>query len=303
MMARSSVHPSVLVTGGAGFIGSNLVDYLLEKNCEITVLDNFTTSIVNQFPENVNVIDGSIEDLETCKKAATNCDIVFHLAAVSRVGLSEDNISLCSSTNIIGTQNMLIASVDNNIKKFVYSGSSSYYGNQKTPHVENMDSQFLNFYSLSKATGEKLCEFFNNKYGLETIILRYFNVYGPRLPKDSPYGLVIGNFLSRKKEGKSLIVHGDGNQRRDFVHVHDVAEANFIAGQSNIKFGIYNIGSGNNHSINDLARMFKTKIEFSGRRPGDSDTTLADIAHARKELGWIPKITLQEGIAKLIDGI
>lgn len=303
MMARSSVHPSVLVTGGAGFIGSNLVDYLLEKNCEITVLDNFTTSIVNQFPENVNVIDGSIEDLETCKKAATNCDIVFHLAAVSRIGLSEDNISLCSSTNIIGTQNMLIASVDNNIKKFVYSGSSSYYGNQKTPHVENMDSQFLNFYSLSKATGEKLCEFFNNKYGLETIILRYFNVYGPRLPKDSPYGLVIGNFLSRKKEGKSLIVHGDGNQRRDFVHVHDVAEANFIAGQSNIKFGIYNIGSGNNHSINDLARMFKTKIEFSGRRPGDSDITLADIAHARKELGWIPKITLQEGIAKLIDGI
>ncbi|MBU90405.1 hypothetical protein CMO94_02585 [Candidatus Woesearchaeota archaeon] len=293
----------ILVTGGAGFIGSNIVDELVKNGSETVVLDDFSTPSVTKFSQDVKVIEGSVENLDICRLATKNCDFVLHLAAVSRVGLSEDNIARCSATNIVGTQNLLLASVENNIKKLVYSASSSYYGNQESPHIESMESEFLNFYALSKATGEELCRFFSNKYGLGTIVLRYFNVYGPRLPIDGPYGLVIGNFLSRKKEGKPLIIHGDGNQRRDFVHVDDVIKANFIAAQNNIKFGIYNIGSGVNYSINELAEMFDSKLEYSDRRPGDSDITLANIDLAKKDLGWAPKVALHEGILKLISEI
>ena len=181
----------ILVTGGAGFIGSNIVDELVKNGSETVVLDDFSTPSVTKFPQDVKVIEGSVENLDTCRLATKNCDFVLHLAAVSRVGLSEDNIARCSATNIVGTQNLLLASVENNIKKFVYSASSSYYGNQESPHIESMGSEFLNFYALSKATGEELCKFFSNKYGLETIALRYFNVYGPRLPIDGPYGFCL----------------------------------------------------------------------------------------------------------------
>ena len=291
----------VLVTGGAGFIGSHLSRALLDKGYKVRVLDNLSYGHREWVPEKAELIEGDICDLETCRQAMQNVIGVFHCAAMSRSAPSLDNIDGCTRSNILGTQNILIAARDAHVKKIIYSGSSTYYGNQPPPHHEyDTPADFFNFYALSKHVGEQYCLMFDKVFNLPCIILRYFNVYGPRQPQSGAYALVLGIFLKRSLEGEALHIHGNGSQRRDFIHVHDVVTANINAFESEIHHEIFNIGSGTNISIKELADMFSPNQIYQPRRTADADITLADISRAKQLLNWQPSISLKHGIDDLI---
>jgi nucleoside-diphosphate-sugar epimerase len=290
----------VLVTGGAGFIGSNLVDKLLDNNYDVKVLDNLIYGNLKWVSKEAEFLNGDIRDIELCKKAVKSVDAVFHLAAMSRSGPSFQNITDCTEINILGTQNMLLAARDAGVSKFVYSGSSTFYGNSSAPQNEvNTPPDFLNAYGLSKFVGEEYVSLFDKIYGLPTISFRYFNVYGPRQPVDGAYALVLGIFLNNKKMLKPLIIHGDGSQRRDFVHVSDVANANILALESLHRNRIYNVGSGVNYSIIEIAKMISDNIIYVPRRLGDADITLADISSISADLGWVPSMSFSNGLMDL----
>lgn len=289
----------VLVTGGAGFIGSHLVEALLAQGRRVRVLDNLSYGRREWVPGAADLIVGDIRDPETCKRACADCHAVFHMAAMSRSAASLDNIEICTSANVTGTQNVLIAAKDAGVAKVIYSGSSTYYGNRPAPHREDMPGDFLNFYGLTKYTGEEYCLMFDRLYGLPCMVLRYFNVYGPRQPEEGIYALVLGIFLRRAAEGKPLVIHGTGDQRRDFVHVRDVAAANIAALESPVHGERVNVGSGTSVSVLELAHMISDKLEFGPRRRGDAEVTLADISRARELLGWEPKVPFAEGIREL----
>lgn len=218
---------------------------------------------------------------------------------MSRAGPSLDAIDFCTKQNIIGTQNILIAANAAKVRKVVYSGSSTYYGNQPPPHSEDLRADFLNFYALSKGVGEQYCLMFDRLFDLHTVILRYFNVYGPRQPEVGEYALVLGIFLRRWKEGKPLELHGTGQQRRDFVHVADVVRANVGVFESDQRGKAFNVGSGINVSIKDLADMISPNQVHTARRGGDAEETLADITAIRQGLGWEPEISLDEGLREM----
>ena len=207
----------VLVTGGAGFIGSHLCEGLLARGYAVRVLDSLVYGRREWVPATCEFIAGDIRDLETCRRAAAGMDGVFHCAAMSRSGPSQDQIDLCTQSNISGTQNMLLAARDAGVRRFIYSGSSTYYGNRAVPHRESDPPDLLNIYGLTKKVGEDYCLLFDKNFGLACVVLRYFNVYGPRQPQTGAYALVLGIFLNRLAEHKALEIHGDGNQRRDFT--------------------------------------------------------------------------------------
>jgi nucleoside-diphosphate-sugar epimerase len=291
----------VLITGGAGFIGSHLAERLLARGYRVRILDNLSFGRRDWVPAAAEFIEGDIRQLEACRASCEGVSMVFHAAAMSRAGPSIDAIETCTQQNIVGTQNMLIAARDAKVRKFVYSGSSTHYGNRPPPHVEDSAPEFLNFYSLSKHVGEQYCLMFDRLFALPVVVLRYFNVYGPRQPEVGAYALVLGIFLRRKLEHKTLEIHGTGEQRRDFVHVHDVADANILAGES-IRHGeIFNVGSGTNVSIKELADMISADQIMVPRRPGDAEITLAEIGRIRDALGWEPKIAFADGLRQLMD--
>jgi len=290
---------TVLVTGGAGFIGSHLVAALVERGQRVRVLDNLSYGRREWLHDAAELVVGDIQDLETCRRACADCNAVFHLAAMSRSAASLDNIDICTSANITGTQNVLFAAKDAGVGKVIYSGSSTYYGNRPAPHQEDMPGDFLNFYGLSKYVGEEYCLMFDRLYGVPCVVLRYFNVYGPRQPEEGVYALVLGIFLRRAADGKPLVIHGTGEQRRDFIHVRDVAAANLAAFESPIHGVRLNIGSGTSVSVKELADMVSDCQEFEPRRRGDAEVTLADISRARELLGWTPKISFRQGIEEL----
>lgn len=292
-------HSLVLVTGGAGFIGSHLVEALVARGKRVRVLDNLSYGHREWVHPAAEFIEGDIRDQETCRTACAGCETVFHMAAMSRSAASLDNIEVCTSANVTGTQNVLIAAKDAGVKKIVYSGSSTFYGNQAAPHHENLPGDFLNFYGLSKYTGEEYCLMFDRLYGLPCVVLRYFNVYGPRQPEEGIYALVAGIFLRRAKEGKPLIIHGTGAQRRDFIHVRDIATANIAAMESPVHGIRVNVGSGTNVSVRELADMISDRQEFQARRAADAEITLADITRARELLLWAPKVSFREGMEEL----
>lgn len=294
----------VLVTGGAGFIGSHLSQALLEKGYQVRVLDNLIYGKKEWIPAGADFIEGDICDFKTCETAMTGISGVFHCAAMSRASPSFDEMDVCTRVNILGTQNILKAARDAGVEKVIYSGSSTYYGNQPTPHHEyDTPPQFINFYALSKEVGEKYCLMFDEMLNLPCIILRYFNVYGPRQPQTGAYALVLGIFLNRWAMGETLEIHGDGQQRRDFVHVLDVVAANIAAFESNLRHQIFNIGNGSNVSIKELASMISTRHEYKSRRAGDADITLADISRAQAILNWKPKIDFQAGVRDMMERI
>jgi UDP-glucose 4-epimerase len=206
----------------------------------------------------------------------------------------------CLNTNINGTINILEASVNKRVSKFVYAGSSTFYGNQLGRQKVGDPGDFLNFYGLSKYVGEEITNQFSKHLGLNTTNLRYFNVYGNGQPTDGTYGLVIGIFLRASKDKLKVEIHGTGEQRRDFVHVEDVANANLAALSSSISGETYNIGSGQNVSINELAELFELESIHVSRRPGDAEITLADIDKTISELNWRPRISLNDGIRQLL---
>ncbi len=292
---------TMLVTGGAGFIGSHLVERLVILGHKVRVLDNLSQGRREWVHPSAEFIEGDITQLPLCRRACEGVSGVFHLAAMSKVAPSIDKFEFCTEQNIIGTQNLLIAARDAKARKVVYSGSSTYYGNGAPPQAESALPNCLNPYAVSKYVGEQFCEIFTRLYRLPTVTLRYFNVYGARQPSVGAYALVLGIFLDLHRRGEALTIHGDGSQRRDFVHVSDVVEANLAAYASDVEGTAMNVGSGTNISIREMADMISSRQVFIPRRAGDAEVTLADISRIRRLLGWEPKMPFADGLKKLLD--
>ena len=292
-----------LVTGAAGFIGSNLVDYLLAQGHTVVSVDNesannekFHWTHENGMALNVK---GDITDYKFMKNVFTGVDYVFHLAAESRLQPAIENPIGAVEKNCVGTTVMLQCAREAGVKRFVYSSTSSAYGNNPYPNVETQPDDCLNPYSASKAAGEKFCKMYTDLYGLETVILRYFNVFGQRSPARGQYAPVIGIFQRQKEAGEPLTLVGDGSQKRDFIHVEDVARANYIA--ATVDLGdhigeVFNVGSGKNYSIKDIADVISDNQVFIPKRSGEMETTLADITKVESVMGWKPEIDVLEWI-------
>ena len=290
---------NVLVTGGAGFIGSHLSEGLLARGYKVRVLDSLIYGDRRAVPSAAEFIEGDIRDIATCRRAAAGMDGVFHCAAMSRSGPSQEQIDICTGSNIVGTQNMLLAARDASVKRFIYSGSSTYYGNRPPPHRESDPPDLLNMYGLTKRVGEQYCLLFDQDFDLPCLVLRYFNVYGPRQPETGAYALVLGIFLRRHADNHVLEIHGDGSQRRDFVHVRDVVTANIAAFQSSLRGETFNVGSGENISVKELADMISPRQIHTPARKGDAAITLADISRIKSMLGWTPQVSFAEGLKEL----
>lgn len=288
-----------LVTGGFGFIGSHIVDALLNLGHRVIVIDDKSASenemfYVNDRAEN-HLKDVSKED---CSFLFKGVDYVFHLAARSRIQPTIGSPNECFEVNVIGTQRVLEWSRINSVKKLIYSGTSSLYGHQNTiPFAPNMPSDCLNPYSMSKWMGEQVCKLYSQLYELDSITLRYFNVYGPREPIKGKYAPVVGLFKRQAREGKPITIVGDGQQRRDFTYVSDVVKANLCAMHSQVEgYKTYNVGTGVNYSILEIADMIGTEKTHISSRPAEVKETLADISLTTKELGWSPEFNLKDKI-------
>lgn len=292
-----------LVTGGAGFIGSNLVDALIERGDEVVIIDNLSTGKKENLNPKADFHKLDIRDPEKIKFLFKGIDYVFHLAALPRVPFSVEHPLEAHTNNAVGTLDVLIASRDAKVKKVIYSSSSSVYGDQEIlPLKENMTSRPNSPYALQKWVGEEYSKLFNKLYGLSTVSLRYFNVYGPRIALEGAYALVMGAFLKQKMANEPLTIDGDGEQTRDFTHVRDVVRANILAAESD-KVGkgeVINIGASKNHSINKIASLIGGKTINRPPRIGDVRHTLADNSLAKKLLGWQPKVSIEEGIKELM---
>jgi UDP-glucose 4-epimerase len=289
-----------LVTGGAGFIGSNLVSSLLNLGHEVRVIDDESSDAHDHFYWQ----DGSknyiynICEYSNIRPIFDGVDYVFHLAAESRIGPTIENPVKASHVNTLGTNIVLQCAREAGVKRVMYSSTSAAYGLNELPNVETQPDDPLNPYSVSKVNGEKLCKMYTDLFGLPTIIFRYFNVYGSNQPMRGQYAPVIGIFGRQKQAQEPLTIVGDGEQKRDFVSVIDVANANISAALNDIDeqyFGtVFNIGSGTNYSINDIADMFNTETVNIPERPGEMKETLADITKAKSVLNWQPIINLRQ---------
>jgi len=292
-------HEKVIITGGAGFIGSHLANELVGKGYEVHVVDNlYSGKRKDSLGEKVIFHKEDVRDYSALEKIFEHAVYVFHLAALPRVQYSIEHPGETNEVNVSGTLNVLKAAHKNKIKKVIYSASSSAYGDQPTlPLKEDMSADPKSPYGLQKYIGECYCRVFSDVYGLPTVSLRYFNVYGPGQDPNGAYALVIGKFLKQKKEGKPITITGDGEQTRDFTHISDVVCANILAAESsNVGKGeVINIGAGNNVSINRIAELIGGAIEHVEARI-EPKHTCADTARALKLLGWTPTVSIEEGI-------
>jgi UDP-glucose 4-epimerase len=292
-----------LVTGGAGFIGSNLVDRLLELGHEVIVIDNEFSDAHEQFYWNDKAQNYKydIRDYKNTRPLYDGVDYVFHFAAEARIQPAILNPIEAVSINSVGTCTVLQCAREAGVKRVMYSSTSSAYGRNEPANVETQPDDCLNPYSVSKVSGEKLCKMYTELYGLPTIIFRYFNVYGERQPLKGQYAPVIGIFLLQRDSGESLTIVGDGNQRRDFTYVGDVVNANILAATKEVDneaFGqVYNVGTGHNYSVNQIAQMISNNTTNITPRPGEARVTLANNQKLRKIFGWEPTIKLQDWIA------
>jgi len=291
-----------LVTGGAGFIGSNLVDKLLRLEWDVVVIDNESAECNEKFYWNDKADNHKLDicDYESTRNLYDGVDYVFHLAAESRLQPAIKNPINAVTKNAVGTCTVLQCAREAGVQKVIYSSTSSAYGLNKYPNYETDPNDCLNPYSVSKVAGEELCALYTKLYGLKTIILRYFNVYGERSPTTGQYAPVIGIFLRQKDAGEPLTIVGDGLQRRDFVHVQDVANANLMAAFANLEeecYGqVYNIGNGENISILEIAQMISDNYIHIPPRDGEARTTLACIEKAKNTFGWSPDLNVKQWI-------
>ncbi|KKS33622.1 MAG: Nucleotide sugar epimerase [Parcubacteria group bacterium GW2011_GWC2_42_12] len=285
-----------LVTGGAGFIGSNLVDELIKQKHQVAVIDNLSTGKKENLNPEARFYKVDIRNLEEIKPLFKGMDYVFHLAAFPRVQPSIEDPATANDINLNGTVNVLIAARDAKVKKVVYSASSSAYGDQtKMPLTEDMPAHPLSPYGLQKYVGELYCRLFTEIYGLPTVSLRYFNAYGKRQTLEGAYCLVMGIFVSQRLNNEPMTITGDGNNRRDYTSVIDVVRANILAAKSD-KVGhgeVINIGRGSNFSVNELAAMIGGPVKHIEPRIEPKET-LADNSLAKKLLGWQPTVDLSE---------
>lgn len=296
-----------IVTGGAGFIGSHLVDALIERGDEVMVIDNLSTGKRDNVNAKATLFNDDIcrTHLNHTAKFFGDVDFVFHLAALPKVQYSVDHPEETNMVNVNGTLNIIALAAVINVKRFIYSSSSSVYGNQSVlPLKEDMPENPLSPYALQKFVGEKYCQMLCKSFNLTrlhgTVSLRYFNVYGPRQSDGDAYSSAIGTFLKNKKAGNTSVIYG-GMQTRDFTWVGDVVRANILAAESDkvCKGEVINIGGGKSYSILQLAEMIGGSYTHQPARTGEPLNTLADISKAKDLLGWEPAVTLEEGIAKL----
>ena len=303
----------ILVTGGAGFIGSHIVDRLLDEGFKVKVLDNLSTGEKKNLAQHQNkksfqFIEGDIRNFELVKKTVKGVDAVIHEAAVVSVTRSLENPLLSNEINVTGTLNLLKACVDAHVKRFVLASSCAVYGDTKTlPNHEKMAPKPLSPYAVEKLAAENYAKAFHNVYGLETVSLRYFNVYGPR-QKLGPYSGVISTFINCLLENKPPTIYGDGEQTRDFINVKDVVEANILALSKREAVGeVFNISSGEPITINKLTQTIQKimgksflKPVHAEPRPGDIKHSYGDITKARRNLGYKPKVQIEKGLSELV---
>ena len=303
--------PRALVTGGAGFLGSHLCESLA-KTHSVVVLDDFSTGREENLAAvagRVEVIRGSITDPATVATAVRDCNVVFHLAAMTSVVDSVANPARCSRINMGGTANVLEASVHAGVRRFVLASSAAVYGDAgDAPVTEDLPPRPLSPYAISKVAGESLCLEFGARASLEAVVLRFFNIYGPRQRADSPYASVMPRFIDVLRSGGRPTIFGDGAQTRDFLHVDDATQAYMLAGsapESLLKSRVYNVGTGNPTTVNAVADLLgrlagsREAPEHAPARPGEIRHSCANITRAKGELGFVPRVPLADGLARL----
>jgi len=296
----------IVITGGAGFIGSNLAEELAKKH-EVVIIDDLSTGRVENVEDlDLELVRGGITDPDLLKENFRGVDYVFHQAALPSVQRSIEDPVRANEVNICGTLNVLVAARDADVKKVIYASSSSVYGDTpELPKREDMKPDPKSPYAVAKLAGEYYCRVFNEIYGLKTVALRYFNVYGPRQDPSSDYAAVIPNFVNRVMAGKEPIIYGDGEQTRDFTFVRDVVQANVLAMESDAT-GVFNVATGTRISINDLAGMVMEIIGnrmdcvHEAARAGDVRDSLGDISKAHAGFGYVPRYVMEDGLSETI---
>ena len=294
-----------VITGGAGFIGSNLTDHLVRIGHKVVVLDNFVSgkksNLSHHKKKDVKIIKDDISNSKNLEKYFKGADYIFHLAALAEVIPSIKNPKKYFKNNVIGTLKVVEAAKKVNIKKLIYAASSSCYGNpKKFPTSEKDKIDLNNPYAATKFIGEEIIMKYADMFKMPNISFRFFNVYGPRLNVSGQYTAVIGNFLSQKKNNIPLTIVGNGKQTRDFIHVDDLVSAFIKVIKSRYVKKIYNIGSGKRTSINTIASIFNGKKKFIPIRPGEPKDSLANISKLKKDINWNPKISIESGIKQLL---
>ena len=294
-----------VVTGGAGFIGSNLVDHLVRIDHKVIVLDNFVSgkkaNLAHHKKKDVKIIRVDISKSKNLDKYFKKVDYVFHLAGLAEIIPSIKNPKKYFNTNVLGTLKVVEAAKRAGVKKLIYAASSSCYGSPKNlPTSEKEKIDIKHPYGLTKFLGEQLVLKYATNFNMPNISFRFFNVYGPRLNMSGQYSAVFGNFLKQKKNNKPLTIVGDGKQTRDFIHVDDLTNAFIKVAKSRLVNKIYNLGSGKETSINKIAKLFGGKKIFIPKRPREPKRSLANISKIKKDINWKPTITIQEGIKRLL---
>jgi UDP-glucose 4-epimerase len=303
----------VLVTGGAGFIGSHLVEHLVAAGQEVVVLDDLSSGRREHFAavrRRISFIRGSVTELSLCRRAVAGADVVLHLAAVTSHAGSVEAPLATHGANASGTLNILVAAREARVRRVVFASSMSVYGNSATlPNAETHVPRPLDPYAAAKLAGEAYCLVFHATYGLETVVLRYFNVFGPRQDPTSPYAAVVPRFIAAALQGERPTIYGDGKQTRDFVYVADVVHANLLACQApaaHVAGQVFNIGSGRSVSVNELweriAALTAVPVlpRYGEGRPGDVKNSLAAIDKARERLGYTPAVEFDEGLRRMV---
>lgn len=306
-MSVKSTH--CLVTGGAGFIGSHLVERLLKEGYQVTILDNFSTGRMQNLEHlknhsHLSIHSVDISNADEIKDYFNHIDWVFHLAALADIVPSIQKPLDYHKSNVDGTIAVLEASRQADVKRFVYAASSSCYGiPDQFPTPETVQMKPMYPYALTKYLGEQYVMHWNQVYKLPCVSLRLFNVYGPRSRTSGTYGAVFGVFLAQKLAGKPFTVVGEGKQTRDFTFVTDVAEAFLKAAQSKVEGEVFNVGSGNTYSINELVRLLGGEVVHLPKRPGEPDCTFADITKIKTKLGWKPQVSFEAGVKRMLENI
>lgn len=302
----------VLITGGSGFIGSHIATRLVEEGKRVRVFDNFATSTpanLDHIRDDVQLIEGDLRDDAAVRAAVQGVDLIYHQGALASVPRSIADPKSSFDVNVTGTLNLLVAARDAGVRRLVFASSSSVYGDtQVSPKHERLTPAPLSPYAISKLTGEQLCTVFNSLYDLETVVLRYFNVFGPRQDPESPYAAVIPKFLAAMHRGEQPTIFGDGEQSRGFTYVEDVVRGNLLAGEVPAAAGkVMNVASDTSVSVNSLLQSIcalldrTVEADYQPPRPGDIKDSLADITLARETLGWQPAVPMAEGLRRTVE--
>ena len=312
LSADGAHHMKVLVTGGGGFIGSNLAHALLERGDDVRVLDNFSTGNRTNLAEHageVEVVEGELRSYERVHAATRGVEVVFHQGALPSVPRSVQDPLTTGAVNVEGTLNVLLAARDEGVRRIVFASSSSVYGNSgELPRIESANPDPISPYGVSKLAAERYCVSFSRVYALETVALRYFNVFGPKQDPTSQYSAVIPRFLTAIADDRPVSIYGDGGQRRDFTYVDNVVDANLLAAEANDANGaVLNIATGRATSVNELAGVIGTLLERPVKREqhparaGDVRDSWADIGRAEEVLGWEPRVSLEAGLQRVAE--